>query len=90
MSYPFTPPKKISHKVFEATQMVHIWIEQHDGHYAVQMTNNLVGQMQPTTIGVHKNLLHAEANMSAIIVLFTPNIIEGSLRDVSEFDKEES
>lgn len=79
---------KIAHTVFELMQKQHLWIEpMMDGHYALFSKTDLMPQ--PTVIGVHHSLNHARANLDAIITLFTPNITEGSVMDVSEWDKEE-
>ena len=79
-------PRKIAHHVFEVSQTSHIWIEQHDGHYAL-LTKSDLTQGMPQLIGMFDSLSHARANLDAVIVMLTPNITEGSVRDVTEFDR---
>lgn len=78
--------EKLSHKTFEVRATVHVWIENRDGRYIVMQKMGLVGGM-PMEMGAHPSLVHALANEDAFMAIMTPNIIEGSVQDVTEFDK---
>lgn len=79
--------RKIAHHVFDVMQTSHIWIEQHDNHYAVVTSSDMMGNSAPTVVGVFDKLIYVRANLDAILTMLAPNIVEGSVRDVSEFDK---
>jgi|GEM_PF-5829685 len=81
--------EKISHKTFEIRATVHVWIENQGGRYVVMQKMGMVGGM-PIELGAHPSLVHAMANEDAIMAIMTPNIIEGSVQDVTEFDKHRS
>lgn len=78
-------PHKIAHHIFEVMQKSHIWIEGHDDHYALLTKSDLAPATQ--VIGVFDSLIHARASLDATLIMLAPNIIEGSIQDVSEFDK---
>ena len=77
---------KIAHTVFEVSYRQHIWIEPTmEGNYGLFTKTELLPT--PQVIGVHQSLNHARANLDALITLLSPNIVEGSVMDVSEFDR---
>lgn len=80
-------PHKIAHTVFEIRQINHLWIEEHEGHFALFTKSDMTGAELPQMVAVHKNLINAQANMNALLAYFAPNIIEGTVKDVSEFDR---
>lgn len=77
--------KKISHKTFEIRNVTHVWIEDYGNHYALMQKIDGVGSA-PVMIAEHPTLIHAIAHQNAVFAIMRPNIVEGSEKDVTEFD----
>jgi hypothetical protein len=72
------------HKVFKITVKQDIWIEDHGGHHAIMGRNSI--NMDPEEIQTFADREHAAAALDGMIKTMTPDIVEGSLKDISEFD----
>ena len=72
------------HKVFKMTLKNEVWIEDHGDHHAIMSKNHLV--TEPNELQTFADREHAIAGIEGMIKSLAPDIVEGSLKDISEFD----